>query len=262
MTTWEAIILGLIQGITEFLPISSSGHLELGQLLLGFEDLHQYILFNLICHLGTLTSILYMLFPEIKKSLTTNRKMISQVIIGTLPLFPLVLILHPIKKIFNQPQYLGICFLFSAFLLFSGISYQLKKEKKLKTFKWLDALAIGVFQSIAVLPGVSRSGATISAARLLGWQKEEAFHFSFLLAIPAILGGTILELLEWIRTPSSEVFSIHLFPFIVGFMTSFAIGCLSLRLLIRLLARDQWVYFGWYCLFLGITTSLYFNIFI
>jgi undecaprenyl-diphosphatase len=260
MTTWEAIFLGLIQGLTEFLPVSSSGHLELSQYLLGFQNLHHYILFNLVCHLGTLGAIVYMLFPQIKQSLTTHRILFFQVIVGTLPLFPLVLILKPIKSVFDQPQYLGICFLFSALLLFVGVYYRFREQADVKA-RWVDPLTIGLFQAVAILPGVSRSGTTISAARLLGWKKEESFTFSFLLAIPAILGGMTLELLQVFLTSSGESASIGFIPFIAGFLTSFLMGCLALRLLVRLLAQDKWIYFAWYCLFLGITITLYFNTF-
>lgn len=262
MTTWEAIVLGIIQGLTEFLPVSSSGHLELGQYILGFQDLHRYLLFNLICHLGTLLAICSVFFPQIKQSVTTHKTRFFQVMIGTLPLFPLVFLLKPIKAVFNQPNYLGLCFLFSAFLLFMGVSYRVRKQAPSSQNRWKDSLTIGFFQAIAILPGVSRSGATISAARLLGWQKEEALSFSFLLAIPAILGGTILEALQLFLAPDTLSFPVTFTQFVAGFLASFLVGRLALRLLIRLLAQDQWVYFAWYCLFLGIITTMYFNIFI
>ncbi|WP_075882711.1 undecaprenyl-diphosphate phosphatase [Candidatus Protochlamydia sp. W-9] len=256
MTIWEAFFLGLIQGVTEFLPISSSGHLELAQYFLGFEKLQSYVLFNLICHLGTLGSILYMFLPQIKQSLITERNHIFHVILGTLPLFPLVLILKPIKATFDQPQYLGLCFLFSAVLLFSGVYFRLHMQKK---HLLRDCLTIGLFQAVAVLPGISRSGATISAARLLGWDKQDAIQFSFLLAIPAILGGTFLEIWQFLKLPASEIPPIEIGQFLTGFLTSFMIGCASLWAVIQMMTQDKWVYFAWYCLFIGIATTLYFQ---
>src|SRR5258705_3070450 len=107
MSTFEAIILGIIQGLTEFLPVSSSGHLELGQYVLGLTHLDRYVLFNLVCHLGTLCAVFAVFLPQIKDTLVSDRKKLIQVIIGTLPLFPLVLLMKPIKSLFDQPQYLG-----------------------------------------------------------------------------------------------------------------------------------------------------------
>jgi undecaprenyl-diphosphatase len=258
MTTWDAILLGIIQGLTEFLPVSSSGHLELGQLLLGFTDLQNYILFNLICHLGTLCAIVYFFYPQIREGLKNKTRFI-QVVVGTLPLFPLVLILKPIKAVFDEPQYLGFFFLLSSFFLFAGV--YLRFGRSLIKNRWTEPLAIGMLQAVAVLPGVSRSGATISMARFLGWEKEEAINFSFLLAIPAILGGTCLELLQVIKEPSATIATMTWMQFLVGFITSFGVGCLALWLLVRMVAQNKWIYFAWYCLGLGILTLIYFNIY-
>lgn len=258
MTSWHAFLLGLVQGITEFLPISSSGHLALGQYFLGMENLHNFILFDLICHLGTLFAIIYTFLPYIKESLSTRNDQFWQVILATLPLFPLVLLMKPIKSMFDQPQILGPCFLVTAFLLFASVylpvSWPYQSQRK-----WKDALTIGLFQAVAILPGISRSGATISAARLLGWQKEKAVRFSFLLAIPAILGGTILEVWQVWNAPASSISMIYPSAFIIGFFTSFAFGCFSLWILIRLVLQDKWSCFAWYCLIVGLFTTYYFN---
>lgn len=259
MTTWQAFLLGLIQGITEFLPVSSSGHLALGQYFLGFENLHDYILFDLVCHLGTLTAIFYVFFPIIKQISTIHNPRFWQIILGTLPLFPLVFILKPIKSLFDQPQLLGPCFLASACLLFASLRWQLPFRSQIK-MKWQDPLTIGIFQAVAILPGISRSGATISAARLLGWQKEQAIQFSFLLAIPAILGGTLLEGWQAWHSPTTSLLILNPWAFIVGFCTSSLVGCVSLWILIRLVIQDKWSYFAWYCLIVGITTTIYFNL--
>lgn len=259
MTTWEAILLGVIQGITEFLPISSSGHLELSQYFLGFQNLDKYVLFNLVCHLGTLGSIFVIFYPQIKQSLSTDRKRFLQVVCGTLPLFPLVFMLKPIKSVFDQPEYLGICFMITAVLLFSSVLIHIQFSAQNERRKWTDPLAIGLVQAVAILPGISRSGATISAARLLGWTKAEAVQFSFLLAIPAILGGTVLEVWQLIKSTTPTVATISPLTYIAACATSFVVGCLALKVLIRMVANDTWIYFAWYCLFLGIATFLYFN---
>lgn len=258
MKTWEAIFLGIVQGLTEFLPVSSSGHLELAQYFLGMRDLHRFILFDLVCHLGTLLAICYVFFPQIKDSIS-HKSQFSKLIIATLPLFPLVFLLKPIKAAFDEPQYLGICFLITSALLFTGALYQFRIRKQVEN-SWKDPLTIGIFQAAAILPGISRSGATISAARMLGWEKQEAIFFSFMLAIPAILGGTVLELLQLIIKGSGGSEPLNLVSFIAGFVASFFVGCFALRLLIRMMIQDKWIYFAWYCLFLGIMTTIYFNV--
>ena len=260
MTTWQAFLLGLIQGITEFLPVSSSGHLVLSQYLFGFEHLEDYILFDLVCHLGTLLAVFYVFYSQIKESFhNTNR--FWQVVLGTLPLIPLVLIFKPIKALFDQPFLLGPCFLVSSLLLFTSIYWKIPFISKIHRGKWQDSVAIGCFQAIAILPGISRSGATISAARLLGWNKEQAIQFSFLLAIPAILGGSVLEGWKAYHEPINLLSTINPKIFIIGFVTSFIVGLGALRLLIRMVIQDKWNYFAWYCLIIGITTTIYFNFF-
>ncbi len=260
MSTLEAILLGIIQGLTEFFPISSSGHLELGQIFLGLTNLDHYVLFNLVCHLGTLLAVFFVFFEQIKQTFLSDRVRFAQVVLGTLPLFPLVLVIAPIKALFDQPQYLGYCFFFTAFLLYMGIRMgECTPSAILKKRRWRDALIIGTFQAVAILPGVSRSGATISAGRLLGWKQEEAVTFSFLLAIPAILGGVTLELLQLLKSGASLP-PIAGMQYAAGFFTSLGVGYLALQWLIQLAAKGRLIYFVWYCLFIGTATALYFNL--
>lgn len=262
MSTFEAIILGIIQGLTEFLPVSSSGHLELGQLFFGMNDLHQYIIFDLVCHLGTLLAIFWVLLPEIKSMLTTNRERFLQVCLGTLPLFPLLLIMKPIKSTFDNPQALGFCFLITAALLYAGIRFgKTVSAETVRKNRWRDAVVIGIFQAVAILPGVSRSGSTISAATMLGWGKKEAIAFSFLLAIVAILGGTTIELLQlFFKQEYATLPQLGWQQYTAGFITSFFVGAGSLLLLMKLAAKDCFIYFVWYCVALGLATIFYFNI--
>lgn len=258
MTTWQALVLGIIQGITEFLPVSSSGHLALAQYLLGFDHLQDYIFFNLICHLGTLCAIFAIFFNAIKESFTTRSVLLWKIALATLPLFPLVLILKPIKETFNRPELLGPFFLVSSSLLFAGVFLKFPFSYSPRR-KWSDPLTIGLFQAAAIFPGISRSGATISSAQLLGWKKEEAIQFSFLLAIPTILGGALLEGVQLWHS-SQTIFSLLDFSiFAIGFLTSFLVGLFSLKLLIRLVIQEKWIYFAWYCLTIGLLTSIYFN---
>lgn len=260
MTTLEAFILGIIQGITEFLPVSSSGHLELGQYFLGFSNLHNYIFFDLVCHLGTLFSLLIVFYTQIKDVIVSDRTRLIQIIVATLPLFPLVLVMKPIKAMFDEPQYLGYCFIFTALILYLGIRAESNVRVRKPSNSWRDALIIGLFQAVAILPGISRSGATISAGRMLGWRSQDAITFSFLLAIPAILGGVALELINLLSGKSTlNLTSMGWTEYSIGFLSSFIMGYFALVLLMKLATKNKFLYFVWYCLLVGISTLIYFN---
>ena len=259
MTTLDAILLGIVQGLTEFLPVSSSGHLQLIQHLLGMQKLDDYILFDLACHLGTLLAIFCVFAQNIKHVFQKDRTQFWQIILGTLPLFPLVLLMKPIKAAYADVSYLGFFFLLTALILFIGVRFgkTLPEEKK-KKHPWRDALVIGFWQAVAILPGVSRSGSTISGARLLGWEAREAVVFSFLLAIPAILGGTTLEIFKLWQHPEN-VIDISFSLYATGFIVSFIMGLCALQLLIKLAIQNKFYYFAWYCLILGLATTYYFR---
>jgi len=255
MTPFEAIILGIIQGVTEFLPISSSGHLELGQYWLGLTEMHQFILFNLMCHLGTLCAIVFFFFSRIRD---VDRKTCLQVVVGTLPLFPLVLIMKPIKAIYGQPQYLGYCFLVTAGLLYASDRWIFFKREK---HSWKEAAWVGIFQAVAILPGISRSGATISAGKFLGWPASQAVTFSFLLAIPAILGGIFIEMLQLFTQYDYEAGNVGIVQYFLGFVVSLIIGYYALKWMMKFAEKNHFGIFVWYCLFLGIASILYFNVY-
>lgn len=260
MTTLEALILGIIQGITEFLPVSSSGHLKLAQYFLGLQDLDHYILFDLACHLGTLLAIVVVFFCSIKELFGSNVRRLGQLMLATLPLFPLVAVMKPIKALYADPRYLGFFFLLTAFILFLGIAFAKRtSQPKPQKSQWRDALIIGTWQAFAILPGVSRSASTITGARLLGWEMREAIAFSFLLAIPTILGGTTLELLK-LWQDHGNIGNASLQHYAVGFSVSFLVGAAALQLLIKIATHNKFYYFAWYCLFLGLATILYFQL--
>lgn len=260
MTTIDALILGFIQGLTEFLPVSSSGHLKLLQYFLGMQDLDQYILFDLVCHLGTLLAIMMIFSRQIVDLIMTNTTCLKQVFLATLPLVPLILVMKPIKAIYADPSFLGFFFLVTAAILFLGVYFGRScSDSDQQRHRWRDAIVIGVWQAAAILPGVSRSGSTISGARLLGWSTTQAVTFSFMLAIPAILGGTILEGFKLLRQPEAIIY-LPVSHYLAGFVVSFIMGLVSLRLLIQLAAQDKFVYFAWYCLLLGLATTAYFHL--
>lgn len=264
MSTFQAILLGIIQGVTEFLPISSSGHLMLAQWLFGFEDLSRYVLFDLVCHLGTLLAIFCVYFKTIKLVVCFGRRQMAQIGVALLPLFPLLLFLKPLESVFNSPQLLGWFFLLTALLLYLGISLGPTSplEDQHKNHPWRDPFVIGLFQALAVLPGVSRSGATISAARMLGWDYPFAIQFSFLLAIPTILGAMVVETWQWWKGEKIGADSLAGIDYFWGFLFSFVVGFFALKALIQLASKGKFLYFVWYCLAMGTATLVYTHFFI
>jgi len=262
VTTIEAIFLGIIQGLTEFLPVSSSGHLVLFQSLFGMKNIKDLIIFDMVCHLGTLLAIFIIFSEKIKAILYSEKKMLFKLFIALIPLFPLVFMLKQIKEIFDQIEYLGYFFLLTALLLYIGNRFGYEKPSNLvqpeQSFR--DAFTIGLFQAIAVFPGVSRSGSTISGARLLGWSYEQAISFSFLLAIPTILASILLEIGQLLLKKNfSSLPDVSWIQYSAGFLFSFIFGLIALFYLQKLASKQRFMYFVWYCLFLGITTILYFE---
>lgn len=251
MTFFQALLIGIIQGVTEFLPISSSGHLTLVQHLLGIGHLEQMLLFDLFCHLGTLLAIIIIFWNSI---ISLNRSTLFLIALGTAPLFFILPILKEIESTYQKPELLWLFFLITAFILYTGTRFHPKK----KTPPKMSSFLIGIAQTIALFPGVSRSGTTISAARLLGWKKEEAVTYSFLLAIPAILGGVLLKGGSAILYPTSSI-ALPLSCYLTGFLSSFIIGIGSLKLLIFLFAKDQFMYFVYYCLIAACASIILFN---
>lgn len=250
MNQWEAILLGIVQGLTEFLPISSSGHLILFEHFLGFQQLSQYILFDLVCHMGTLGAIFIVFTKEIKE-LYSDSSQLKSLGIALLPLVPLLPLIKPIKGLFDQMEWLGFGFLISASILLLGYYCGGRIEKAPK-----GPIYIGIAQSLAILPGISRSGTTISAARLMNWSGKSAVTFSFLLSIPTILGGMVLEL---VKLNPSSLPPIPAYVYFCGFLSALSVGCFSLRLLIRIVETAKFQYFGWYCAGLGFLLIYYFH---
>lgn len=253
MTHLQAIILGIVQGLTEFFPVSSSGHLQLCQIFFGFQNIKNYIFFDLVCHLGTLLALCTVFFDDIRKALFEEHKIVWLIMIALIPLFPLLLIMKEVKALFDAPLILGFTYLITSMLLF--LSLKTQKNNKM-SFK--GSFLIGTFQAFAILPGLSRSGATIAAAQLIGWPIQEAIRFSFLLAIPTILGGVLIETLSILKSGQQLVTeSMGLSHYLIGFSVSFAVGLFALKSLLRLGVKGL-VYFAWYCLLLSIFCLIYF----
>ncbi|MBU1931168.1 undecaprenyl-diphosphate phosphatase [Patescibacteria group bacterium] len=236
----QAFLLGVVQGLTEFLPISSSGHLVIGQKLLGLDQ--PPVLFDILVHCGTLAAIVIFFNKRLIKffSLWVNLKLI---LIASVPVGLVGLILNPYTDyLFNSLNLVAVGLLITGLLLFLTKRLTLLSKNELG-FK--SALGIGVFQALAILPGVSRSGATISAALLQGIDQEAAFNFSFFLAVPAILAALLLQILQ-LNQPAIE-----LVPGLIGFITAAIFGYFSLKLLQQVLQKARLHYFAYYCFALG-----------
>ncbi len=246
MEIYQALLLGIIQGITEWLPISSSGHLVIFQHLFGLTP---PLIFDIILHLGSLIVILIVFFKEIKEIFLgvirferKYLKIFGYLIIASIPIGLVGFFLSDqIKSVFNNIRLVGVCLIVSAFLIYFS-KYPKKKDKKLNL---KNTSIIGIAQSFAILPGLSRSGSTISAALFQGMKREEAVKFSFLLAIPAILGATILEAKNISELPDIKIT-------LIGFFASIVAGYFTLKYLIRLVKNDNFQKFAWYCLILGL----------
>jgi len=203
MNILNAVLLGIIQGLTEFLPVSSSGHLVLLQKIFGIEE--PALLFDTMLHVGTLAAVFVVLWADIWAILRKlNQPLTAYLIIATIPAVIFALVFKkPLEKAFETGQFLGLCFLLTSALLVMaellsrraarGVSAH-GNLKKAGEMSWLDALIIGILQAVAIIPGVSRSGATLSGALSRKLDRDFAARFSFLLSIPAILGAAVFQL--------------------------------------------------------------------
>lgn len=238
MNIFYAAILGAVQGLTEFLPISSSGHLVIAQHLVpGFAQ--PGVLFDVVLHAGTLGAVL---FYFRKKILSMNQKYMLLIIIGTIPAVVIGLLFQDqIEAIFSNLKLVGVA------LLVTGVmNYFIDKLKTNKSsFSIRDALIIGLGQALAITPGISRSGTTIFAATTRGIKRHDAAEFSFLLSIPAILGAITLQILKYHNG------SINIASYTAGFIAAFVFGIISIKVLLDLLKSKKLVYFAIYCLILG-----------
>ena len=249
MTIFDGIILGVVQGFTEFLPISSSGHLVLVQDLLGIKQPGND--FEITLHIGTLCSILVVFYNDIKDIVLTvssieTKKYILLILIGTLPAVVIGLGLKDFfEQLFDNLIIVGFSLIFTGLVLMS--SFYFKRENKEHSI--VTSFLIGLAQAVAIIPGISRSGMTISCALLLGMSPKQAAKFSFLLAIPVISGAGLL-----MATDMETGFNMGLSTSLAGLITSFCIGVISLKWLLGWLEDGKFHYFGVYCLFIGIFT--------
>ena len=271
MTVWLAALMGLVQGLTEFLPVSSSGHLVLVQTWLGSDIEHDYMLFDILLHLGTLVSVCICFWPDIrelflefvrfvpdichgKPNINKNpmRRMIIMLLIATAPMVIMPFINDKISVLFTSPQIVGVMLLVTAILLFLGDRVP-QGTKKAATATWLDALIIGIMQLFAVIPGISRSGTSITGGKIRGFTRAFAVKFSFLLSIPVIIGANIFSIAD----AATESFDPSLIlPYAVGILVAAISGILAIQMIRMIAKKSNFNVFSIYCAIVGVVTII------
>jgi undecaprenyl-diphosphatase len=259
MNALEAFLLGILQGLTEFLPVSSSGHLEIGKALMGIKA-EETLLFTIVVHGATVLSTIFIFRKDLLKLFTDsltlkwndsvkyNLKLaISMVPVGFLGAF----YMEEVESFFDgNVVFVGTMLLLTAVLLAS--TYLRRKNER--PIGWLDSLVIGIAQAIAVLPGLSRSGATISAGLMLGNKRAEVTRFSFLMVLVPVIGANVKELMD-VGLVNME--KIGFLPLAIGFVTAFVTGALACKWMISIVKKGGLVWFAIYCAVVGVVAIIF-----
>lgn len=259
MEWFEALILGLIQGLTEYLPVSSSGHLAIGQALFGLQG-EDNLTFTVAVHVATVLSTLVILWKEIdwifrglfKFEMNSETRYVINILISMIPIGIVgVFFKDYVEEIFGSGLLIvGCCLLLTALLL--TFSYYAKPRQK-ENISMKDAFIIGLAQACAVLPGLSRSGSTIATGLLLGDNKAKLAQFSFLMVIPPILGEALLDVMKMMKG-ESVTGSIPAMSLIIGFVAAFVSGCFACKWMINIVKKGKLIYFAIYCAIVGLVT--------
>lgn len=255
----QALVLGIIQGLTEYLPVSSSGHLAIGSYLFGIDG-EENLAFTVLVHVATVMSTFVVLWKEIdwilkglfKFKMNDETKYFFNIVVSMIPIGIVgVFFKDTVEEIFGSGLLIvGCCLLLTAVLL--TFSYYAKPRQR-ENISMKDAFIIGLAQACAVLPGLSRSGSTIATGLLLGNKKEKLAQFSFLMVIPPILGEALLDVLK--AAKGEEAFGdISVLPLVVGFIAAFVSGCLACKWMINIVKKGKLIYFGIYCAIAGAVT--------
>ena len=255
----EALILGVIQGLTEFLPVSSSGHLEIGQALLGTAG-EENLTFAIVVHTATVLSTLAVLWKEVADLFrgtfmtvqwNEEKNYVCKILVSMIPVFVVGMFFKDqVEAFFGHGLLLvGICLMVTALLLWLSELLPRRLHTDGHEVKYKDAFIIGCAQALAVLPGLSRSGTTIATGLLCGVKKENMAKFSFLMVLVPILGEAFLSLLDLLKGEVSG--TLGLLPMAVGFVAAFVTGCFACRFMIDIVRRQKLVYFAVYCLLAG-----------
>lgn len=268
MNELQALLLGLVQGFTEYLPVSSSGHLELGKIILGPEAEAGGLAFDIVVHVATVLSTLVILWREIMwifaglfrfdGRMNDEQKYVINILISMIPVGIVGLFFKDyIESLYgdNVIVVVGCCLLVTSLLLALTHFYVPREKEKISR---LDAFIIGIAQACAVLPGLSRSGSTIATGLLLGNSRKNLAQFSFLMVIPPILGEALLDFkhifapsAEYLAEHGSEMAVVPTSSLIVGFIAAFISGCIACKWMIALVKKCKLIYFAIYCAIVG-----------
>lgn len=254
MNIFQAIIFGLVQGITEFLPISSSGHLVISQYIFQLQE--PQLAFDVFLHLSSLVAIFVFFFPKLKK---ITWKEIWFIGIGTIPAVVVGLFFKDaLEGLFSSVKLVGITLIITGIInLFTDRSLEKMKPgttKKFAELGWKNALVIGLFQSFALIPGISRSGSTLAGSISQKLDRQSAFDFAFLLAIPAILGAGLLQFIDLTQSGFSDINYVN---FLLGGGAAFLSGLASLKAFNYIIKNARMEWFGWYCMGIGSLVLLF-----
>ena len=266
MSTIEAILLGLIQGLTEYLPVSSSGHLTIVSTMFGIDG-EQNLTFTVAVHIATVLSTLVILWKEIvwilkglfrwDGKVNAEQRYALAILVSMIPVGIVgVFFKDYVEEIFGAGLFIvGCCLLITAVLLI--FSYYAKPRQR-EEISLADAFIIGLAQAAAVLPGLSRSGSTIATGLLLGNKKERLAQFSFLMVIPPILGEALLDIMKAMKEGTEAATAgIGFVPLAAGFLTAFISGCLACKWMIGIVRRGKLIYFGIYCAIVGLAVIIF-----
>ena len=265
MSDLQAFLLGLIQGLTEYLPVSSSGHLEIGKMLLGIDPEAGGLQFDIIVHIATVMATLVVLMKEVswilkgmfKFEWNDETKYAINIIISMIPVGIVGLCFKDsIEALYAnghvRTMVVGVCLLITAALLTLTHFYKANEKENISP---LHSFIIGIAQAVAVLPGVSRSGSTIATGIMLGNRKERLAQFSFLMVIPPILGEALLDMKDLLEAGTGTETGIGVLA--IGFLAAFLSGCAACKWMISIVRKGKLIWFGIYCAVAGILTLLF-----
>ena len=262
MSWLEALILGLIQGLTEYLPVSSSGHLAIGAALFGIQG-EENLAFTIVVHVATVCSTLVILWKEIdwifrglfKFRMNDETRYVINILISMIPIGIVgVFFKDYVETIFGSGLLIVGCMLLLTAALLTFSYYYKPRQKEKISMK--DALIIGIAQACAVMPGLSRSGSTIATGLLLGDNKAKLAQFSFLMVIPPILGEALLDGMKIVKGAAAGTSDISVLSLVVGFLAAFISGCVACKWMINVVKKGKLIYFAIYCAIAGLVTII------
>ena len=257
MNIFEAGLLGLMQGLTEFLPVSSSGHLVILEKVFDIKE--GVVFFNVALHFATLVAVLLVMKDDVLEMIKHPfSKLTKIVVLATIPTIIMGFIFKDmVEEMMHSATFLGPLFIFSgiSFIIAEATGKRRKNKKGIEETKYIDAVGLGVAQGIAVMPAISRSGFTLSAALVLGLKREVAIKISFLMSIPIIVGSSILEVKDMF-TPQGIVIGVDVLPLIVGMVVAGLSGYFAIKFMLKIFAKYSLTAFSMYLIPLGVLVLL------